>query len=95
MAMNPPLPIRILFWIALWALAAYGLFFLGLVVAGMIQFVVLDCGPRYDWTEANYAACSDIDETNPIFFAMGLPAILPLSLALLIRLLRRKRPDPS
>lgn len=79
---------RILFWLILWVLAAMGLLMLGLAVAGVVQFAALDCGPRNEWTEANYVACSDIDETNAIFLVMGGLAVLPLTVALLIRFLR-------
>ncbi|MBY4892243.1 hypothetical protein KUL25_05635 [Rhodobacteraceae bacterium N5(2021)] len=79
-----------LFWAALCGLALFGLIFLGLVVYGEIRFVILDCGPRYEWSEANYCACSDIEETNPMFLLLGLQTILPLAVSLLIRFIARR-----
>jgi hypothetical protein len=75
---------RVLLWIALAIPSAIGLFFLGLVVAGLVQAARLGCGTRQDWTEANYIPCSDIDEANPIFFVMGVGWLLPLIITLLV-----------
>lgn len=80
----------VLFWLALWGLAAYGAFFLVIFVIGQIQYTTLDCGPRGEWTEENYSACSVVEETAPIFFRLGVPPVLPLLIALLIRFISRR-----
>lgn len=86
-----------LFWGALWLLAAWGAFFLGLMIYGEIQFAMAGCGPGRNWGETIYSFCSDIDETSPIFFSLGAPAVAPLCLALLVRLIARypQSSDPS
>ncbi|OAN75468.1 hypothetical protein A8B78_15730 [Jannaschia sp. EhC01] len=96
--MSAPRPARrralrlflMLFWAALCGLALFGLIFLGLVVYGEFQFAILACGPRPEWSEVNYSACSDIEETNPMFLLFGLKLILPLALSLLIRFILRR-----
>ncbi len=75
---------RILFWGALSIPSAIGLFFMGLVIAGLVEATRLNCGTRRDWSEVNYVPCSDIDETNPIFFALGMAWLAPLLVTLLI-----------
>lgn len=88
--------IRVLFimlWTGLVALAVVGIFFVILFIAGAVKSAVLDCGPRGSWGEVNYSACSDIDETNPIFFLLALATLAPIGLALLIVWARRRLPS--
>ena len=74
-----------LIWAVLWSVGLIGLGFLGLLIVGEIQFAMLDCGPRRNWGETNYIACSDVDETRPIFFVLGALCTAPLAMALLTR----------
>ncbi|MEX3015231.1 hypothetical protein [Gymnodinialimonas hymeniacidonis] len=76
---------KLLFWLCLSLVAALGLLSFGLFLLGAIQFVWLDCGPRSNWSEASYSACSDIDETNPIFLSIALACMLPMIAVLLLR----------
>lgn len=80
----------VLFWTGLSGVAAVGVALSCFFIAGVVQFAWLDCGPRSSWGQVSYAACSDINETQPIVLVISLLALAPMAFALSLLHLRRR-----